>query len=199
MEFQAAVRALAESGHRVFIEVSPHPVLTGAMTATVDEAVVTGTLRRDDGGPDRFLASLGEVFTRGVPVDWAAVLPVGRRVELPTYAFQQQRYWPAARALTVGGDGAASAAEARFWAAVEGRDAKALAGTLAVDEERGLARVLPALAAWRQRETQRSATAGWRYQVHGCPWPHPGRGALGRWLLVAPDAAEELAGWCAGC
>jgi candicidin polyketide synthase FscB len=56
--------------------------------------VVTGTLRRDDGGPARLLASLAEVYVRGVPVDWAGILPVGAPVELPTYAFRHERFWP---------------------------------------------------------------------------------------------------------
>jgi acyl transferase domain-containing protein len=90
VEFDRAVRALAADGHHTFIEVSPHPVLAPAMS----EVTVTGTLRRDDGGPVRMLACLAEAFTRGIPVGWAAVLPAGRRVDLPTYAFQHQRYWP---------------------------------------------------------------------------------------------------------
>ena len=102
VEFGRAVRVLGDAGHRVFVEVSPHPVLTAAITETVEDAadgdapapVVTGTLRREDGGPGRFLASLAEVHVRGTRVDWAAVLGSGRRVELPTYAFQRQRYWP---------------------------------------------------------------------------------------------------------
>ena len=56
-------------------------------------AAVTGTLRRGDGGPARFLASLAEVHVRGVAVDWAAVLAAGGTADLPTYAFQRQRYW----------------------------------------------------------------------------------------------------------
>ena len=101
VEFSRAVGVLAGSGHGVFVEVSPHPVLTAAIAETAEEAgrpgaVVTGTLRRDEGGPSRLLASLAEVHVRGVGVDWAAVLPAGRRVELPTYAFQRQRYWPQA-------------------------------------------------------------------------------------------------------
>ena len=109
----------------MFIEVSPHPVLTGAVTAILDEAgleaVVAGTLRRDDGGPARFLASLGEVFTRGIPVDWAAVLPAGQRVDLPTYAFQRQRYWPrpGGGAGDVRGAGLASTGHPLLGAAVE--------------------------------------------------------------------------------
>jgi acyl transferase domain-containing protein len=93
VEFERAVRALADSGHGVFIEVSPHPVLAPAITDSID-AVVTGTLRRDDGAPGRLLASLGEAWVRGTHVDWAKVLPAGRQVDLPTYAFQRQRYWP---------------------------------------------------------------------------------------------------------
>ena len=61
---------------------------------------------------------------RGVPVDWAAVLTAGRRVELPTYAFQRRRYWPDPSSVPVaGGDGVtASAAETLFWAAVDRGD-----------------------------------------------------------------------------
>ncbi|HEY2263084.1 MAG TPA: beta-ketoacyl synthase N-terminal-like domain-containing protein, partial [Streptosporangiaceae bacterium] len=102
VEFGRAVEVLADAGYGVFVEVSPHPVLTAAMTETLSEAgptadasapVVTGTLRRDDGGPGRFLASLAGLHVRGVPVDWAAVLPGGRPVALPAYAFQHQRFW----------------------------------------------------------------------------------------------------------
>ena len=115
VEFGRAVRILAEAGPGAFVEVSPHPVLTAAITETLEDAadaagqgsvsvpVVTGTLRRDDGGSGRFLASLGAAHVRGVDVDWAAVLPAGHRVELPTYAFQRQRYWPKpARAAAAG-------------------------------------------------------------------------------------------------
>ena len=78
-----SVRALAAAGYRAFVEVSPHPVLTAAVTETVEDAgraagaVVTGTLDRDDGGAGRLLAALARVHVRGPAVDWAAVL--GRR------------------------------------------------------------------------------------------------------------------------
>ena len=56
--------------------------------------MVAGTLRRDDGGPARLLASLAQAHVRGAPVDWPArARRRGARVELPTYAFQRQRYW----------------------------------------------------------------------------------------------------------
>ena len=100
VEFGRAVQILAGAGHAVFVEVSPHPVLTPAITAPV----VTGTLRRDDGGPARFLASLAEAHVQGVPVDWPAVLTAGQRVELPTYAFRRQRFWPRPAPAGTAGD-----------------------------------------------------------------------------------------------
>ncbi|MBM7769841.1 acyl transferase domain-containing protein/NADPH:quinone reductase-like Zn-dependent oxidoreductase/acyl carrier protein [Actinokineospora baliensis] len=95
VEFETATRALADSGYRFFVEVSPHPVLTPAISETVDDIVAVGTLRRDEGDLARFLLSAAELHVHGGPVDLGAAfdgLPV-RTVELPTYAFQRQRYW----------------------------------------------------------------------------------------------------------
>ncbi|OXM54572.1 type I polyketide synthase [Amycolatopsis alba DSM 44262] len=93
--FESAMRGLAAEGHRAFVEVSAHPVLTTSIADVVGEpAVVTGTLRRDDGDWARFLASAGELHRRGVPVDWKPAFDGPyRRVELPTYPFQRRRFW----------------------------------------------------------------------------------------------------------
>ncbi|MEK8104235.1 acyltransferase domain-containing protein [Micromonospora sp. M12] len=88
VEFAAAVRALVDDGVDCFVEVSAHPVL---LTAVPDVPAV-GTLRRGEGGLRRFLLSVAEAHVAGVAVDWPTVLPGGRRVELPTYAFQRQRF-----------------------------------------------------------------------------------------------------------
>ncbi|MEV7014125.1 SDR family NAD(P)-dependent oxidoreductase, partial [Streptosporangium sp. NPDC051022] len=109
VRFETATRALSEQGHTAFIEISPHPVLTASVHETLDTgdgppSLVTGTLRRDQGGLDRFLTSLAEAFVRGVPVDWTVALAGvdPRHVELPTYAFQRSRYWlDATRSSTV--------------------------------------------------------------------------------------------------
>ncbi|WP_131743096.1 type I polyketide synthase, partial [Actinomadura roseirufa] len=96
VRFADAAQALSDDGFRVFIEVSAHPVLAPGLSEVVTEpSAVVGTLRRDDGGLRRLLLSLGELHVRGVPVDWTAALagPGARPVELPTYAFQRERYW----------------------------------------------------------------------------------------------------------
>ncbi|WP_405700574.1 type I polyketide synthase [Streptomyces sp. NBC_00069] len=98
--FGPAVAELLDQGHGVFVEVSAHPVLVQPVSEIVDgtdtDAVVTGSLRREDGGPRRLLASMAELFVRGVAVDWSGVLPQtapSRRLDLPTYAFDHQHYW----------------------------------------------------------------------------------------------------------
>ncbi|MFJ8743082.1 type I polyketide synthase [Embleya sp. NPDC127516] len=94
-----AVERLGATGHGTFVECSPHPVLALGLTETLGrlgrEALVTGTLHRDDGGLDRFLLSLGEVYAGGRSPDWTKVFAGTdvRRVSLPTYAFDRQRYW----------------------------------------------------------------------------------------------------------
>ncbi|WP_345664434.1 SDR family NAD(P)-dependent oxidoreductase [Streptomyces iranensis] len=101
VRFAPSVDQLIGEGFAAFVEVSAHPVLTMSIEAAAERAdagpvVVTGTLRRDEGGMRRVLASLAEVYVRGVPVDWTALLgnvPAHTALDLPTYAFQHQHYW----------------------------------------------------------------------------------------------------------
>ncbi|QXJ27023.1 SDR family NAD(P)-dependent oxidoreductase [Actinomadura graeca] len=100
VRFAAAVKALLDDGYRLFIEASPHPVLTVGVQECADEAgsaaAVLPTLRRDQGGPERLARSLGEAFAAGAAVDWTAWFPADlapRPLDLPTYPFQRERYW----------------------------------------------------------------------------------------------------------
>ncbi|MGW1464247.1 type I polyketide synthase, partial [Streptomyces sp. NPDC002308] len=97
--FEPATRKLLAEGHDLFIETSPHPVLTSAVQETAEaadtDAVVTGSLRRGEGGTARFLTSLAEAQVHGAAVDWSPVLagPRPNLSGLPTYPFQRQRFW----------------------------------------------------------------------------------------------------------
>ncbi|MGW5714853.1 SDR family NAD(P)-dependent oxidoreductase [Amycolatopsis sp. NPDC003865] len=175
--FEEVVRGLAG---RAFVEISPHPVLTAAVQDTLgSDGVVTGTLRRDDGGLRRFLTSLATAHTGGVRVDWTPLWPAARRVELPGYAFQRRSYWLAAA------EPAADPAEDGFWAAVEAGDATGLAATLGVPGEE-LGALLPALAGWHRGRREAAETDSWRYRVRWRRVPLGTEAARGRWVAVVP-------------
>ncbi|MGW1811929.1 acyltransferase domain-containing protein, partial [Streptomyces sp. NPDC002078] len=94
--FETGVRRLAEDGFRVFIEMSPHPVLTVPVqdvVEDVDNALVLSSSRRDRGEVEAVVGSLAQLHVQGGSVDWNALFGARRRVDLPTYAFQRQRYW----------------------------------------------------------------------------------------------------------
>ncbi|HXR30986.1 MAG TPA: beta-ketoacyl synthase N-terminal-like domain-containing protein, partial [Solirubrobacterales bacterium] len=95
------IRGLLKAGIGTFIEVSPHPVLTVGVSETVEDAAMAvsvsllSTLRREEGGPQRFARSLAEAQVAGVEVDWSPFCDIseGRSVALPTYPFQRERFW----------------------------------------------------------------------------------------------------------
>ncbi|MFD3685506.1 type I polyketide synthase [Nocardiopsis sp. NPDC058631] len=131
--FGKVTENLLADGHDLFVEAGPHPVLSTAVQETAEAAgradvVVLGTLRRDEGGADRFLASLAQAYAYGAEVDWAAVFGAGARVvDLPTYPFQRQRYWrSSAPAAGTTAEAAPAAAAAH---APNGADAPADPGT----------------------------------------------------------------------
>ncbi|MEV0416099.1 type I polyketide synthase [Streptomyces sp. NPDC050448] len=200
--FGPAVADLMGQGHGVFVEVSAHPVLVQPITETADDtgtdAVVTGSLRREDGGLRRLFASMAELFVRGVAVDWTGVLPqteTSRRVDLPTYAFDHQRYWlQEAEAATEAAD-AAEGADSDFWAAVERADLDSLGELLemaSTDQRSALDTVVPALAEWRGKRRERSTAEKLRYHVTWQPLEREAAGVPGgRWLVVVPSARPD--------
>ncbi|MFD0375973.1 SDR family NAD(P)-dependent oxidoreductase, partial [Streptomyces sp. NPDC127112] len=139
------------------------------------------------------LTALAHRHVEGVPVDWTAVLADrgGRRVDLPTYAFQRERYWLTARpAPAATATAPADAVEAEFWDTVENGGPEALAARLGVSAGAPLDSVFGALSAWRRDSRTRNTLDGWRSQA---VWqPRTGLPAVapsGTWLVVAPDAA----------
>jgi acyl transferase domain-containing protein/NAD(P)-dependent dehydrogenase (short-subunit alcohol dehydrogenase family) len=102
VRFEAVVQQLLGEGRRTFVELSPHPVLSTAITEIAEQALgdmsgvlAAGSLRRGEGGPERLMRSLAQVFVHGEAVDWSAVVGGSprARVKLPTYAFQRKPYW----------------------------------------------------------------------------------------------------------
>uniref|UniRef100_UPI001969749E type I polyketide synthase n=1 Tax=Streptomyces sporangiiformans TaxID=2315329 RepID=UPI001969749E len=197
VRFEEATKCLVEQGHQVFIEASPHPVLTVGLRETLDEldsaGVAIGTLRRGEGGPCRFLLSLGEVHTHGVRVDWTPVFAGARQVALPTYAFDHQRFWLVEEGVSPGevGGVVADPLDVEFWATVEREDSVSLAETLGLEgDELGV--VLPALSSWRRRHKARSRVDEWRYSVSWKPVTLESRALAGCWLVVSADAEQDV-------
>ncbi|MGI5375531.1 type I polyketide synthase [Streptomyces sp. CA-251387] len=101
VRFHQAVQAAVEDGHRLFLEVSAHPVVSHSITevvASLPGALVTPSLRRRRPERTTLLTSLAALHCHGVPVDWSVLQPAGRRTDLPTTAWQHDRHWVEARA-----------------------------------------------------------------------------------------------------
>ncbi|MEV5651698.1 type I polyketide synthase [Nocardia sp. NPDC052254] len=102
IRFAEAVAALIADGVNGFVEVSPHPVLVMGIEAAeaAEDIAVVGSLRRDEGGPQRFLASLAQAYCTGIGVDPGALVAGGSRVDLPPYAFQRRNFRTDAAVVT---------------------------------------------------------------------------------------------------
>ncbi|MCC7362008.1 MAG: SDR family NAD(P)-dependent oxidoreductase, partial [Anaerolineales bacterium] len=102
VRFDLALERLAADGHTLFLELSPHPLLTPSIEETLRHSDQAGaalaTLRRDEDDTLALYEAAGALFTRGLPVQWQALYPGGRFLSVPTYPWQRARFWFAAAA-----------------------------------------------------------------------------------------------------
>ncbi|WP_212818399.1 type I polyketide synthase [Polymorphospora rubra] len=98
VRYADGITALQAAGAGTFLEIGPRSVLT-AMNGellTGDDTVAVATLRKDRPEAHALLHALAELHVHGVPVTWQNWYAEtgATRVDLPTYAFAHQRYWP---------------------------------------------------------------------------------------------------------
>ncbi|VVJ19514.1 Modular polyketide synthase [Amycolatopsis camponoti] len=95
VRFADAVRALAAEGVNRFLELGPDAPLTAAVPQSAETAVAVAAQRRDVPEDVALTTALAHLHVRGVVPDWAAHFASrgAGRADLPTYAFQNQRYW----------------------------------------------------------------------------------------------------------
>ncbi|MEB3962602.1 SDR family NAD(P)-dependent oxidoreductase, partial [Streptomyces kunmingensis] len=115
-------------------------------------------------------------------------------VDLPTYAFQRERFWP--RPRPAGTAAATGGADAAFWEIVEGGDPAAFAQSLGVAPDADPADVLTALGAWQRRREERAGVDRLGYRIGWAPAGPVGDAAVsGGWLIVEPEPADFDDSW----
>ncbi|MFE4645478.1 SDR family NAD(P)-dependent oxidoreductase, partial [Streptomyces sp. NPDC056730] len=190
VRFADGVRALADRGVGTFLELGPDGVLSAmARESLPATAVVVPALRKDRDEEAALVTAVARLHVAGVSVDWTGILAGtgARQVDLPTYAFQRERFWP--EVVEAAPADGTDPADAEFWAAVEREDLDSLAAGLDVDGD-SLGAVLPALSSWRTRRKARSTVNAWRYRESWKPLTVSGSTATpaGTWLVLAPPA-----------
>ncbi|PZD73142.1 6-deoxyerythronolide-B synthase EryA2, modules 3and 4 [Acaryochloris thomasi RCC1774] len=113
VQFAASMKTLTQSGHNIYLECGPKPTLLGMGRALLEkphnsdlnsDALYLPSLCFQKNDWETILHSLGQLYIRGVAINWENVDQGFEhyRVSLPTYPFQRQRYWldpPPAQAL----------------------------------------------------------------------------------------------------
>lgn len=97
VRFAASMGSLEQLRVQVFIEIGVKPILLGMgrQCYTEDQGLWLPSLRPEREDWQELLTSLGQLYLQGVAIDWVGFDRnfTRRRVPLPTYPFQRQRYW----------------------------------------------------------------------------------------------------------
>lgn len=96
--FSTSIEKLLGSGHNIFLEIAPHPALSGSVKQCIaagkQQAWAIASLNRKEAKMPVFLGALGALYDLGYPLDWSQFFPVpGNFVRLPNYPWQRERYW----------------------------------------------------------------------------------------------------------
>ncbi|MFC0602187.1 type I polyketide synthase, partial [Streptomyces palmae] len=103
VRFMAGVRHLCEAGADLFLELGPDAALAGmarecfaGLPGEAARPTAVAVQRRNRPEAETFVSAMAHAQVRGAAVDWERAFAGHRprRVDLPTYAFQRERYWP---------------------------------------------------------------------------------------------------------
>ncbi|HET6346381.1 MAG TPA: type I polyketide synthase, partial [Myxococcota bacterium] len=130
VRFADAVAKLSELGSATFIELGPDAALSPMATESLGgaEAAVVPTLRGGRPEQEALAGALASAHVAGAEVKWGWLYPGAKRVGLPTYPFQRERYWFMAKAgaTDVAGLGQRALEHPLLGAAVEDPDGEGL-------------------------------------------------------------------------
>ncbi|MGW2372983.1 SDR family NAD(P)-dependent oxidoreductase [Kitasatospora sp. NPDC001683] len=97
VRFSAAVAAAAADRHQVYLEISPHAVVTRplsqSLTGLVHEPVILPTLRKGEDDRTTFRTQLAALHCAGVGVDWSRLYAGGRLTDVPALTFNRRPHW----------------------------------------------------------------------------------------------------------
>ncbi|MFI7504829.1 SDR family NAD(P)-dependent oxidoreductase [Streptomyces sp. NPDC049687] len=113
VRFTDAITALNDGGVTRWLELGPDAVLTALAQQILDDTeghVFTPSLRAGRPETETFLTALAHLHVHGMDINWAQLYATwgGRQIDLPTYPFQQQRFWldaPVDRVVDLGSAG----------------------------------------------------------------------------------------------
>ena len=195
VQFTASMETLQQQGYEVFLEIGSKPTLLGMGRNCLPQegCLWLPSLRPGQDDWQQILQSLAALSVRGVPVDWISFEQdvEHRRVELPTYPFQRERYWVGD--TTANGkhnngkhnNGLSSdVTQTRIINLLHQGDihqlTQHLAAELSADEERYLPKLLSVLVRKHQEQVKATSVKDWLYQVE--------------WQLKPRDRAYEHTG-----
>jgi thioester reductase-like protein len=204
VRFATGMETLHEQKYELLVEIGPKPILLGMGRHCLPEGVGVWlpSLYPKQQDWQQILESLGTLYVRGLSVDWSAFdrdYP-RRRVQLPTYPFQRQRYWadiPENRQQQVAS--LAQNAQTPLVNLLLKGDTKQLAqqlqtvGKLSEDELKLLPKLLELLVNQNQQQlTVESSIKDWLYEIEWQSKPrqattHEKNGFYkpGTWLIFA--------------
>ena len=194
VRFADGVATMTGRGVDAVVEVGPRPALSSAVHTLAD--VTVAPLARETLTEDRaVLAGVGLLWASGVPVEWPAVFDglSPTRVDLPTYPFQHERFWPT-RAEIVPGSDAVDGPEGRLWELVACEDVTGVAGLLGTDEDEpigGMEGLVSLLGSWRREVEESSFVESCRYAMRWVSLTPAHATTSGLWALIRSDACEN--------
>ncbi len=99
VKFAATIQNMVADGITVFIEMSPHPVLSQAIPENIEHvkasASAFGSIERELPELQKLQLNIGKAFCNGVVPDWEKIYGGSfQKIDLPNYPWQKEHYWP---------------------------------------------------------------------------------------------------------